>query len=257
LLLQHELLPNMQREPVEDWYDSWFDTPYYHILYRNHDDAEARLFIHNLVQFLPLLPEQKVLDLACGRGRHAVMLNELGMDVTGVDLSQNSIAFAKKQENSRLHFFVHDMLRVFQSESFDVVVNLFTSFGYFDEDEDNQRAISAAAQNLKPGGKLVLDFFNTPRIVRTLRPRYTQTVQGIDFHIKKKFTNGYLWKNIRFEDRGKHYQFQERVRAITHAEFAQCFQQAGLKIIAVLGNYEMHPFDLQTSDRLILVGEKV
>jgi SAM-dependent methyltransferase len=245
-----------EHQSPEDWYETWFDTPYYHILYHQHNTQEAQHFVRNIAQFLPILPQYKVLDLGCGRGRHAVYINALGAEVVGIDLSVNNIEYARQFQNERLHFHVHDMRQPFSPESFDVVVNLFTSFGYFDTHEENQQAISAAARNLKPGGKLILDFFNTPRIVRTLRPRYTQTVEGIDFHIKKKYANGFIWKMIRFRDKGKNYVFQERVMALQAFDLLQYFKKAGLKILSILGDYNLHSFDMQQSDRLILIGEK-
>ena len=239
------------------WYVEWFNTPYYHILYRNHDDKEAQQFVNGLVQFLPISPDMRVLDVACGKGRHAIYLNQLGINVTGIDLAENSIKAAKKHKNDRLHFYVHDMREVFKPEKFDVAVNLFTSFGYFDEEDDNQKAITATAQNLVTGGKFVLDFFNTKRVVRKIIPRYTQHIQGIEFQIRKKFTQGYLYKDIRFEDKGEHFRFQEKVKAVTQTDFAVYFRNAGLKIIAMLGDYQLGQYNAEESPRMIFITEKI
>ena len=124
-----------------DWFASWFDTNYYHLLYKNRNDDEARLLIEHLVGYLNLAPNSKVLDLACGKGRHSITLNELGFDVLGIDLSSNSIEEAKQFENETLHFDVCDMRNSFTKNTFDVVFNLFTSFGYFDNKSDNEKVI--------------------------------------------------------------------------------------------------------------------
>ena len=89
----------------KDWFHKWFNTPYYHLLYRDRDDSEAELFMMNLTQFLGLKKDDTILDLPCGKGRHAIFLNSLGFDVTGADLSENSIEYAKQFENCRKKVF--------------------------------------------------------------------------------------------------------------------------------------------------------
>ncbi|MBC7524978.1 MAG: methyltransferase domain-containing protein, partial [Flavobacterium sp.] len=120
-----------QNANSKTWYASWFDSPYYHILYKDRNYREAQIFMDNLTRYLNLPEKAKVLDLACGKGRHSIYLNQLGFEVTGVDLSENSILEAKKNENESLHFNVHDMRNPFH-QKFDAIFNLFTSFGYFE-----------------------------------------------------------------------------------------------------------------------------
>ena len=129
------------------WFSSWFDTPFYHILYKDRNDKEAHAFMDTLTHYLNFPENGTILDLACGKGRHSLYLNTLGYNVTGVDLSENSINFAKQFENETLRFKVHDMCVPF-GEKFDGVFNLFTSFGYFDDDEDNLNTIKAIKTNL-------------------------------------------------------------------------------------------------------------
>ena len=114
----------------KDWFQEWFNTTYYHILYQDRNDEEARYFMRNLTHYLNLKPQDKILDLPCGKGRHAVYLNSLGFDVIGADLSENSIAYAKQFENDTLKFKVHDMRHSFQKK-FDAIFNLFTRFWLF------------------------------------------------------------------------------------------------------------------------------
>ena len=121
------------------WYASWFDTPYYHILYKDRNYAEAELFMKTLTHYLNLEPGDEILDLACGKGRHSVYLNSIGYNVTGADLSENSIAHASKFENDTLRFQVHDMCKPFAFQ-FEAVFNLFTSFGYFENEEDVKKS---------------------------------------------------------------------------------------------------------------------
>ncbi len=94
----------------KEWFASWFDSPFYHILYKNRDDEEAQQFISNLIQHIHLKKNAKVMDLACGKGRHARMLHQEGLRVLGVDLSPNSISAAKKL--SRMDFHLTFMICV-------------------------------------------------------------------------------------------------------------------------------------------------
>ena len=119
-----------------DWFTAWFNTPYYHILYKNRNDEDAQFFMRNLTNFLALAKNAHILDLPCGKGRHSVYLNSLGYTVTGGDLSENSINHAKNFENETLYFEVFDMRKPIKN-TYDAIFNLFTSFGYFDEDEED------------------------------------------------------------------------------------------------------------------------
>jgi len=102
--------PSSENQPksTENWYSSWFDTPYYHILYKERNYREAQIFMDNLTHYLNLPEKAKVLDLACGKGRHSIYLNQLGFNVLGADLSENSIAEASKNSNETLNFIFHE-----------------------------------------------------------------------------------------------------------------------------------------------------
>jgi len=115
----------------KEWFESWFDTKYYHILYKNRDYTEAEKFISKLIDFLNPEPDSKFVDIACGRGRHSVYINRLGYSVVGYDLSEESILEAKKHSKKDLKFYTHDMRQIFRTNYFDFALNLFTSFGYF------------------------------------------------------------------------------------------------------------------------------
>lgn len=235
-----------------EWYASWFDTPYYHILYKDRDHTEAHLFMDNLTRYLNLPERGKILDLACGKGRHSIYLNSLGYDVTGVDLSKNSIKYAKQFENETLHFEVHDMSKPYH-EKFDAVFNLFTSFGYFDKSEDNLNTIKAIRDDLNEHGFGVIDFMNVDYVIENLVAEDVKTIGGIDFHQKRYVVDDYIIKDISFTDNGKDYQFQERVKAKTLAGFEEFFEQAGVYLLDVFGDYKLRKFHKDTSERLIMI----
>lgn len=234
------------------WYASWFDTPFYHILYKDRDHTEAQSFMDTLTHYLNLPEQGKILDLACGKGRHSMYLNSLGFDVTGVDLSENSIAYAKKFENETLHFQVHDMCQPF-NQKFDAVFNLFTSFGYFEKEEDNLNTIKAIKDDLNDYGFGVIDFMNSNHVIEYLVPEDVRTIQNIKFHQKRYVKDGYIIKDISFDYKDTNYAFQERVRAFTLHDFESLFEQANVHLLDVFGDYKLRKFDNKMSDRLIMV----
>ncbi|EGV43902.1 class I SAM-dependent methyltransferase [Bizionia argentinensis JUB59] len=239
-------------ENTTQWFTSWFDTPYYHILYKDRDNSEAQLFMDTLTNYLNLPEGGEILDLACGKGRHAVYLSSLGYDVTGVDLSENSIEHAKQFENDNLHFEVHDMCKPFKKQ-FDAVFNLFTSFGYFENEIDNLKTIQAIQADLNETGFGVIDFMNVEYVIANLVPEEVKTVDGIDFHIKRYVEDGYIIKDINFEDGGESHKFQERVRAFTLNDFEVLFDQSGVYLLDIFGDYKLQKFHKTSSERLIMI----
>ncbi len=239
-----------------EWFSEWFNSPYYHILYKNRDDKEARHFIDNLQNFLNFTDKNKILDLACGRGRHSIYLNSKGFDVTGIDIAPENISYANQYSNDRLHFYVHDMREPYLRNQFCYVLNLFTSFGYFETEGESINAVCTAAEALKKNGKLVLDFFNTKKILATLQPHTIRKVEGISFDIQKKVESNFIIKDIRFEDQGQTFYFQERVKAILCESFMHYFEVADLEVLHLFGDYDLSPYHADTSDRMIFIVQK-
>ena len=246
----------MTQQPKE-WFDEWFDSPYYHVLYSNRDYKEARDFIDRLVAYFHFNPEDKILDMACGKGRHAIYLSEKGYNVVGVDLSPQNISHANQFANSRLKFYKHDMRKVFRKNTFEYVLNMFTSFGYFDASQENQAVVTAIEKGLKSQGYLLLDFLNPYKVINNLLPVDVKTLDGIDFQITRRLSSdNYILKDIRFEDKGISYHYQERVKAIRRLEFLDFFKIAKLRLIEIFGDYQLNPYDCEVSDRMIFIVKK-
>lgn len=250
--MKHTTAPQTAEEDKE-WFNLWFDSPYYHILYKHRDYTDAKLFLDHLIGYLDIRSEHKLLDLACGRGRHAVYLNQKGLEVVGLDLSAENVAYANRFANARLRFYEHDMRDVFAECCFNFILNLFTSFGYFKDREDDIRVIRAAAKNLAPGGKLLIDFLNPVKAINEMVSHENKQIEGITFHISKTVENGFIYKMIEFKDQGKFFNFQEKVKAIEYPTFLQYFETAGLQMEQVFGNYQLEAYDENTSDRMIFV----
>lgn len=244
----------MKKKDNIPWFASWFDSPFYHILYDNHDFTEAHQFIENLIDFLQPEAKAKMLDLACGKGRHSIFLAEKGFDVIGIDLSAESIATAKSFEHDDLKFETFDMRLPFRVDYFDYVFNIFTSFGYFDNDLDHLKTLQNISIDLKKGGIFIMDYFNTPFVLQHLISHQERHKQGINFDIHKKFENGFIHKTIAFEYQNQSYEFAEHVRAFTLQDFEMLFEAANLEIIHCFGDYQLNDFNQNHSERLILVA---
>jgi SAM-dependent methyltransferase len=241
---------------MKEWFESWFDTRYYHILYKNRDHSEAELFIRNLFGELDVSESSRVLDLACGKGRHSIFVNSMGYDTTGVDLSAESIETAKLNESENLRFFQHDMRLPIEGTSFDLVLNLFTSFGYFQDTTHNEKMLSSIHDYLADVGRLVIDFFNAETVLRDLVKTETKLIDGIAFNISKTYENGSIVKDINFQDHGDNYNFQERVQALKLADFEEMLERTNFKLDAIYGNYQLEKYG-SNSDRLIIVAKKI
>jgi SAM-dependent methyltransferase len=234
----------------EEWFASWFNSPYYNLLYRHRDFAEAESFILLLLKRLHPSPESTFMDLACGRGRHSYFLSKQGFQVTGLDLSEERIAEARKLAGDGLDFWVHDMRQPFPGR-WDFILNLFTSFGYFDDPAENKVVLRNVNHALNPGGTMVLDFLNVPVVMAGLVPAETKTIGEVSIEIRRRIQNGMIIKDIHVQDGDQHFDFQERVQALDHEDFQRLFEQAGLEIIETWGDYKGNPWVKESSPRLI------
>jgi len=236
-----------------DWFTDWFNTSYYHILYKNRNDEDAQLFMRNITKFLQLSTNSHILDLPCGKGRHSIYLNSLGYKVTGADLSENSINHAKNFENNSLNFAVKDMRKPL-SQSYDAIFNLFTSFGYFENDEDDILVLENIKNGLKEHGVMVLDFLNVVNVKKHLIPKEIKTVDEITFRIEREIKNGFILKHISFTDKGQDHSYTEKVKYIDLEKFQTYFNSVGLKINHIFGDYQLSEFQPESSNRLIIVA---
>ena len=237
---------------MAEWFKDWFNSKYYHILYKDRNLEEAKGFIQNLIDHISLEKGAKVLDLACGRGRHSIFLNECGFDVLGVDLAEHNIEFAKQFENDQLKFKVHDMRDPLNNYQFDAVLNLFTSFGYFNNSSDNDKVLGSVASYLKLKGILIIDFFNVQKIIDHLQGHFEKDIEGVHFRIDKHFDGKFIHKKIRVEDGDHIEEYEEVVQAILLKDLEEMLEKAGFVIEEVFGDYNLSNFDAVNSDRLII-----
>ncbi len=243
-----------------EWFESWFDSPYYHILYQNRDSIEAELFIDNLYKYFKIEENDHILDLACGAGRHSIYMGLKGNLVTGLDLAENSIVEAKKKAlelklDSKVNFIVFDMRKFNLEKKFNYVFNLFTSFGYFKDKNDNLNVVKTISKHQNEDGILLIDFLNSELVKYTGEIIETKILSGIEFHIHKKITREHVVKDISFSDKGKNYHFQERVQLFNRNEIESMLEICGYDIHEHYGNYNLNPYS-SNSPRSIIIGKK-
>lgn len=241
-----------------NWFKDWFDSPYYYLLYFKHNEQEASAFIHHLVKCLKLPANARMLDVACGRGRHSRILASLGFDVTGFDLSPSSITIAKQYENDHLAFYQHDMRLPFRINYFQYAFNLFTSFGYFRTEREHYNSIRTMAQSLQSNGIIVLDYLNVRYAEKKLVHQAEKEISGVNFHLTKWFDETHFYKKIIVEDEklGQPLTFVEKVRKFTLGDFTEMFSFHNLQIQDVFGDYTLNAYDINNSPRLLMIAKK-
>ncbi|NBV57288.1 MAG: class I SAM-dependent methyltransferase [Bacteroidetes bacterium] len=240
---------------MSEWFKTWFDSEYYHLLYKDRDQTEAENFVKKIYQYLSPSTNQTMLDLACGKGRHSIHLNKMGALVEGCDYSENSIRHAKQFENDRLQFFTHDM-RNELPKPYDYIFNLFTSFGYFETLDEHQTTLRNIYNGLNEKGLFIFDFMNTEYVLNHLVAEETIQKESVYFHIKRELIDGVITKNISFEANGNLHEYREEVRALHPNEIVDMMKNCGFSVQEKFGNYHLAPFDLHTSNRFILVLSK-
>lgn len=241
------------------WFKDWFNSPYYHQLYFKRDELEAAAFINKFIDHLKPQQDCKMLDVACGKGRHSIQLAEKGFIVTGIDLSEDSIREAKENESKNLEFFVHDMRLPFRINYFEYAFNFFTSFGYFKTRREHDNAIRTIAQSLKPNGIFVLDYLNVHYAEDHLVHKSEKQIDDVNYYITKWFDEDHFYKKIVVEDEElkKPLEYTEKVAKFNLGDFTDMFSYQGLQIQEVFGDYQFNGYDVKKSPRLIMIAKKV
>ena len=239
-----------------EWFVSWFDSKYYHILYSDRTDYEAHNFIYQLKNHLSLDSKEKVLDLGCGRGRHSKTLSEFFKTLDGIDISKENIDFATSNKSKNQNFYISDMRNFKMSNSYGYIFNLFTSFGYFDDLSDNVKVLENCNHHLKKNGLLIIDFLNANKIKKTIKNiQEIKKINNIIFEIDKYILNNYIFKKIKIIDGDSVLNFVEKVQLFELDDFIKMLEKTGFTEISAFGDYKMNPYR-SNSNRLILCAKK-
>jgi len=246
----------MDAVETKDWFKCWFDSPYYEMLYKDRDQAEADTLINNLLKYLQPNPNSFMLDLACGKGRHAISLSKDTYNVTGIDISKKNIRTAEKFSTTSLSFYIHDMRKPFMTNYYNYIFNLFTSFGYFENARENNAVIANIYNALRPDGIFVLDFVNITKAAQNLSEYEQKEIEGVKFSVRRKIENGFLVKDIHIIDGALQYNFEEKVSMFTSSLLKQAMEKHGFEIVKTFGDYNLSEFNIENSDRFILISKK-
>ena len=242
-----------------EWYKHWFNSKEYLKVYKHRDEKEAKELVNLVFNNISLSKNSHILDLAAGFGRHAILFAKLGYNVTAVDLSENLLSIAKKNAKSEgvnINFIQSDIRNFNPDSQYDLIVNLFTSLGYFEEDEENYYVLRKVFDLLSTGGFFVLDYFNKNFVVKNI---VAKTVEEIDEGIitQHRYIEGErIVKEITIDREGKVNKFYESVRMFSSSELLKMIEELGFKKLKTFGDLSGNPFELETSPRIIIIVNK-
>lgn len=245
-----------------EWFERSFGEDYL-LVYKHRDMQGAKQEVHKMMAWLNLSKGASVLDLCCGMGRHSLALAEVGYQVTGVDLSEVLLREAKINDTEgQIEFIRADMRSLPIERKFDAIVNLFSSFGYFEEDREHLQVLKEIKRLLKPNGKFIIDFLNPAYTIAHLVPESQRVDEGQRIVEKRSIENGFVKKQITITD--IHYEglhgkqperhYLERIRLYSSDDFRSLLSQAGLTLTAIYGGYNGETYDPEHSLRMIMVG---
>lgn len=236
-----------------DWFEQWFGEDYLHI-YQHRDETEAERAIELIATSLAGRQIGAVLDLACGSGRHTRVLQERWWTV-GLDLSLSLLRLARCEMRDAPYVRADMRELPFASGSFDLVVNLFTSFGYFDDDREHVRVLACVGASLKPGGTLVIDFLNATQVRRSLVPYDERVENGITIEQRRAISpdDRFVEKTITLRESRKEY--VERVRLLSPGDLERMLITAGFEVTKLFGDYAGRSWT-ENSPRTILFANR-
>ena len=243
---------------MSQWYSKWFNESYVE-LYAHRDETDAHKQIDLIEKHLGLNPGDRVLDLCCGEGRHSHLLQQKSLEVVGVDLSETLINRGKLKYPD-LNLQVKDM-RLFDG-MYKAIFSLFTSFAYFDSEEENKSVITKVYKHLEEGGYYWLDFLNANQVKSSLVAKDEYEISESKKVIVGRSIEGprgseRVIKKIDIIDRhGERESYIESVRLYTKSELETMFATIGFTVLNTFGEYDGSPFDEATSSRCIVLGQK-
>ncbi len=245
---------SMNERNKGEWFESWFESDLYDLMYKHRNDQEAQDFLERLLDALKPNDSAIFLDLACGTGRHSRYIHSRGYQVTGIDLSKRNIKLASAHEEDGLEFYIQDMRKPFRRNYFNYVLNLFTSFGYFDDVRDNVRVIRSVKSSLKKNGIFVIDYMNDVMIKKNLITKENKKFQDWSVEINRQIDGNRLIKNMDWRNADLHRTYDEKVTLFSLQDFTSMLTEQGFSIHEVYGNYDLSTYDKNLSPRMIIVS---
>ncbi len=238
------------------WFEKWFGTDYYKLLYSHRDETEAQKFLDNLLAYIHLPENASIVDVGCGQGRHSNYLAAKGFNVTGLDYAEENIEAARREAPANAQFIEHDMREPFPVQNKDLALNVFTSFGYFNAEEEDIQTIKNICNALRNNGFAVIDFLNAKHVENTLVQAETIYKGDVAFRILREIKDKTVFKTINVRHGDEEHHYQERVKLLTLADFKRYFAETCFVLLDVFGSYKLEPYDEQNAARLIMILQK-
>ena len=244
-----------------EWYRAFFGKDYLEV-YGNlltQESSEAEF----VIRALDLRPGDRVLDLCCGTGRHAVPLAKAGLRVTGLDMSEQYLELAhlaSREAGVKVRLVQGDMREIPFIGEFDAVVNMFTAFGYFDSESDDQRVLDGVAAALRPGGRLLLDLLNRDWVAANyVRSELREGEDGTIYQERREFDPVAGRNHVEFtitSPDGAERKTSHHIRLYVVTEISQMFDRGGLVLERSYGGYDGSLLSVEAR-RTILVARKI
>ena len=241
------------------WYQDWFGEDYLKV-YPHRDEAEARRQLDFVESILSLEGSERILDLGCGSGRHAMEMARRGYGVTCLDLSSVLLSMAQKKSDKGkccTRFVKADMRYIPFSNAFDFVLSFFTTFGYFETDEENLQTLRSIAAALRSGGYVLLDYLNKTHVIQNIVTLDTRSGNGFEVVQERNYNKKHerIEKRITLKENGRVREYFESVRLYTLDEMKSLMADTDMKLRHCYGDFNGSQFTRE-SPRLILVGQR-
>ncbi len=257
-----------QRSPSRDeasreWFEEWFNNPLYLKVYSHRDEAEANLCVETILAvtgFDKATERVSVLDIACGAGRHAFAFARKGLKVSANDLSGFLLETAAKEaqkEGISIAFSGCDMRTIQLDRRFDLVVQLFSSFGYFESEQEDREVIRNVSTMLGPQGWYVLDLINPAWLRQKFMPHSEKTTGPLSIIEERTLSTDKVFKKIIIREAGRaEVSFTESMKLFTPESIKELLESEGFEVVRLSGDYRGSDYDMESSPRILIFSRK-
>lgn len=244
---------------MSEWFKDWFASEEYLQVYSHRDKEEAKLLIEFILKGISIPKRAFVLDAACGAGRHTKIFLEKNYKIVGFDLSKTLLKIAKEsltRKSFNSAFVNADLRRVCFKQKFDLIINLFTSFGYFNDDSENLQFIKDAFSMLKNNGYYIFDYLNPVYVKNNLVPFSKSIKNKREIIEERKIIDGRVEKTITIKSDSETKKYKESVKLYSYNQIENMFSNIGFKVSKSFGDYYGNKFSENKSNRMLIIFKK-
>jgi hypothetical protein len=228
---------------------TWENSAYYQLFIKNHEITTLKTGIDNIIEYLNIPDDAKILDANCQQGVCSLHLSKLGYHTTGIDSSSENIKKLTPLRNDNLHFYTHNICEPVD-DRFDMILHCFSNFEYLQNDNEIMHALHTIKNSLTTHGFALIDCTNTPK--NSLEPETLQ-IDNIIFNITKTNENGMFKNRIEVIDGDQKFIYTQNVRKVNLSDFEAMFEKAEIYLLDVFGDYKLKKYYPNTSERLIMI----